>query len=269
MRLNVQKFWQAKPFPHLIIDNWFDRDQYEDIIAKAYGVHSDPAAVFNTSIERGKTTYDQNSELGRLFKPFVDRLTSKEFMGELQELTGLDRIIPLTKYTDTIDYKFFHQMKSGGILGPHADHSQVYRKDGTLVDGKIHFLNTIFYAVSHAWDSPHRFGGSTELYGKRGLGKALAQVECVPNRLLIFLHSSESFHGVSQIGDLVDPRTSIYMDYYIDKEQISDLQQTARKYHSEFRPQFWRHRTTFVPKDLKNLHRYLPWYLEWMMRRRL
>src|SRR5688500_1147004 len=116
-KLNAREFWQAKPFPHLIVDNWFDKNQYEDIIAKAYGVHSDPAAVFNTGIERGKTTYDQNSELGKLFKPFVDRLTSPEFMAELCELVGLDRIIPLTTYTDSIDYKFFHQMKSGGILG--------------------------------------------------------------------------------------------------------------------------------------------------------
>src|SRR5687767_4050663 len=82
--LNARAFWQAKPFPHLIVDNWFDRDAYEDIISKAYGVHSDPAAVFNTGIEQGKTTYDQNSELGKLFKPFVDRLTSKEFMDQLR-----------------------------------------------------------------------------------------------------------------------------------------------------------------------------------------
>lgn len=258
-------FWQAQPYPHIIIPNFMSNSIWIDMLSKVRSLDSsEPYAKFDTNIQRGKTTFNKDSRLGNILEPVANALISPAWLKILAPLVVVSEdILPLSIYKDEIDYKYFHQMNKGGILGSHVDHSQVYSKDSGLpVDNKIHFLNCIYYLTT-------THGGSTELYGSAGFGKPLETVPCSANTLLIFLHTSQSFHGVSRVLDLYDniPRTTVYMDYYTNKHGISQLQTTANKECCNFTPDWWKHRTTFVPKDWMRMHLYLPWYLEWMMRR--
>lgn len=264
--INKKQFWQAEPYPHLVIENFLYDRKHNDVRIKVDeallikdGVH----ASFDTKIEKGKTIYNKESELGKALQPVVDTLTHSFLRNGLSELTGIPAslITPLTAYNTTqTDYKYFHQMEPGGILGSHVDHSQVYGKDGSIVDGKIHFLNCIYYLN-------YTIGGETLLFGKSGFGEHKNAVETDYNKLLIFLHTSQSFHGVDRL--IAGNRITVYMDYYTTIEGLEYLRSTARINGCKFVPDWWKHRTTFVPSDLRNMHKYLPWYLEWMLRRRI
>ena len=75
--------------------------------------------------------------------------------------------------------------RPGGRLGSHLDHSYV----GTDL---IHVANTIFYASSE-WQID--WGGETVFYSSHGF-KACEFVQPIPNRLVVFIHTSESFFTV-------------------------------------------------------------------------
>ena len=88
-------------------------------------------------------------------------------------------------------------------------------------------------------------GGSTEFYKWYGLLKG-AEVKYKPNRLILFLHSSKSFHKVSRIKSNKLNRFSVYMDYYIHRDKLSHFIEQTKK-NKKFVPKFWQHQTTFVP----------------------
>ena len=88
-------------------------------------------------------------------------------------------------------------------------------------------------------------GGSTEFYKYYGLVKG-AKVKYKPNRLVLFLHSSKSFHKVSRIKNNKVNRFSVYMDYYIHKDKLDFFIRSTRN-KKRYIPEFWKHQTTFVP----------------------
>jgi hypothetical protein len=256
-------FWNAKPFPHIIIDDFMPYYNVKDFqLALEYQKDDKPHTSFMTSIEKNKQTFNKDSHLGYELEPVVKKITSYDFRYCLMRMlspVSFD-IIPLTYINnDKTDYKYFHQMDQGGILGSHVDHSQIYDKNG-IVDDRIHFLNCIYYV------NDVTKGGATALYDKSGLGRPLKLVEAKANRLLIFLHTSQSFHGVTEIEQLGKfKRTTVYMDYYIDKKDLNKVRPLAKLKGVDFN--FWKHKTTFVPKDMRPS--YWQQYIYWMMRRPL
>lgn len=243
-------FFHAQPFPHIIIDDWLQPKLFQEILVRyqhklSYHQHT-PALSFNTKIERRKSVFDLNSDLGMCLLPIVQALISPEWLIELQWLMDDASLRPLTELqTPDTQYKYIHLSEPGGYLGAHVDHCQLYDKNAKIVmRSNIHTLNCIFYVYGE---------GTTELYGPSGWGKPLKMVEAKPNRLLIFRHDSRAFHGG---GEVKSQRTTIYMDYYSHISKVNPAN-------------YWQHATTFVPKDWKSLRRYLPGYLRWMMRKQL
>ncbi len=96
--------------------------------------------------------------------------------------------------------------------------------------------------------------------------KEKARAECVPNRLLIFLHTSQSFHGVSRLAGNTCGRSTVYMDYYAEPGDLHLLNKQSRRCNSGFECKFWRHGTSFVPSTLKL--KYWRYYLLWLLRRK-
>lgn len=249
-------FWRNSPFPHLAVDSWWQNDSQLNRINNALLEISEPSqTTYSSSIEANKEIYNTNSFIGHLLDPIVEELTNQSFLDKLSELTYIKDIKPLTYWNEDkdTDYKYFHRMFQNGILGSHVDHSQIYNKKGQIISGDyVHFLNVIFYVNGDF------LGGETCLYGKTGYGEALARIIPAAGRMLIFLHNSESFHGVSRLF-AGSPRTTVYMDYYCPKTELFKMGIHNR---------FWKHRTTFVPKSIKHW-RYFQWYLEWKMKRKL
>ncbi len=227
-------FWSAKPFPFVVIDNFLEEDDFKTLSDSVIEFTATPDFEFKNTIEGGKSIYS-NDNSPKLVQKFVDTVSSDIFIKEISDMTGAKDITSLAKLSDKHDaFRYFHEMKNGGILGTHVDHS--------MIEDNVHFLNSLFY-ITPEWSSS--WGGSTQFYKYYGLRMG-AEVEYKPNRLILFLHSSKSFHKVSKIKNNKINRYSVYMDYYIHKDDLNSFIESSAK-NKGYKPNFWRHQTTFVP----------------------
>ncbi len=227
-------FWKAKPFPYVVIDNFLDKNDFKMLSESVLKFSSSPDYEFKNSIESGKAIYS-NKNSPELVQRFVNTVSSHKFVNNLIDLTDAKEIISLTSLNDKHDaFRYFHEMKDGGILGTHVDHS--------MIEDHVHFLNSLFY-ITPEWSS--EWGGNTEFFKYYGLIKG-AEVKYKPNRLVLFLHSSKSFHKVSRIKNNKVNRYSVYMDYYIHKDKLNLFIESTRK-NNRYIPKFWKHQTVFIP----------------------
>jgi hypothetical protein len=161
---------------------------------------------YNTQYETKKWGSEGADGLPKSLSKISDLLASCEFLKILQEISGIDNL-KITAEPNSNGYSIFHVVEDGGALAPHIDHT-FDMKDSTM----HHVLNVILY-ISPDWDV--NWGGATQLYNKNV--KLKGEVECVPNRALIFLHSPISVHGTKAVNKLENDdvsRNTIYFDYY-------------------------------------------------------
>ena len=122
-------------------------------------------------------------------------------------------------------------MNVGGYLGPHVDHSNDPSK------GFPHVLNVILYLTPNWNDS---YGGHTILFDKQGK-QVVKKIEYQSNRLVIFLHSPYTFHGVTKINENCKmKRSTMYFDYY------SKATNPYKMLNVNFKSFFFKHNTTFI-----------------------
>ena len=232
--------WRMHPFPHLIIDNYLCNSDFLKLRTELENIYSsrDPSRNFCTSLE-DKQLYALKS-LGRESEKLVSLMGSSKLKNLISHF--FDFSIPIISLGDTDNfsgYSPYHVTKSGGHLGSHIDHSYV---DNDL----IHIANTIFYASS---DWKIGWGGETVFYSSFGSNKC-EFVEPLPNRLVLFIHTSESFHGVDPYRgpDYVN-REIFYHDYYIQRASLANF---AKAYHQKIgkKALMFPHGTVFFPKSL-------------------
>ena len=180
------------------------------------------------------------------------------------------KIISFSETENFSGYSPFHITKSDGSLGSHVDHSFIKQSQYR------HVANTIFYA-SDCWEKD--WGGETILFSRNGF-KQLVNIEPIPNRLIIFIHTANSFHGVNRYQSNCDiERRTFYHDYYVHESEINSVMINLNKnrvnklIHSK-------HGTTFIPffpygleninfnklLSIKNI-RYLPPYFLYLLNR--
>ena len=128
-----ETFWKAKPYPYVVIDHFLDKDDFNMLSESALKFSSKPDHEFNNKIERGKAIHSyENSP--KLVQKFVNTVSSDKFIEKLIDLTDVKEIVSLAKLSDKHDFfRYFHEMKDGGILGTHVDHS--------MIGDHVHFLN--------------------------------------------------------------------------------------------------------------------------------
>lgn len=225
--LNKAKISDIKtyPFPHLIIENAIDDKLCDDLIAEfpkdsviAQGV----AAESNKRFSFSAPFVSQSKDVGPLWKEFIARHASQEFLNEFLNLFG-DHI--KKQYPD-FEKRFgtLGQLKSG------VRNQDTFANKDVLVDSQI-CINTpvtdnpnsvkishiddvdklyagLFYLRA---DNDDSIGGDLELYkyisdkpkihGARLVAnKYVERTATVPykkNTLVIFLNSPEALHGVT------------------------------------------------------------------------
>ena len=83
----------------------------------------------------------------------------------------------------------------------------------------------------------------------------MAEVDPIPNRMLLFYHDSLSFHGVQKYSKASTVnRKSIYMDYYIKLSDLSQFKQFLLKTLPRI-PVFKKHVVTFVPLSSRKAYK--------------
>ena len=245
------EFKNQSPYPHVILDDFLDRNFFNNLDVEKIEVNKEKGKNFQTDIEKNKWA-SKNVELSESISLIVQELYKDEFVNNLRKLTDIEDLFSTD--VGNVELANYHEMYESGFLGTHVDHSS------EPTTGLPHVLNIILY-LSKNWSKS--WGGSTVFANKNGT-KIEKTIDYIPNRAVIFLHSPFTFHGVTKIENNQKKRSTIYVDYYSkNKKPYTHLK-------LNFKNVWFKHPTTFI---LPNFKDYFPKknrkYLNKMLKHRI
>lgn len=195
----ASKFKQAKPFPHLVFENFLDLTP--DEMGDAY-----PAPDWSSWNKRhdyyqsGKMFCRDLKVLPPLFLSMLFELSSPRFLGFLESVTGIAGLIPDPYF----EGGGLHCSGPGGVLMPHSDFHYYDRLK------LFRRLNLLLY-LNPAWEES--LGGCLELWVK-GDAKPASIVIPKWGTCVIFQTDDRSVHGFSTPIKDGHWRRSIAIYYY-------------------------------------------------------
>jgi len=195
-------FASAEPFPHAIVDDWFDPVDLDDALVWFPPPSDSRWHWFDAPHEVRKAQYDDEKAYevpgcGRLLRV----LTSAPFVGALSELTGIEALIP-----DLVGGGL-HLTLAGGFLGVHTDSSTDFSNRGLY-----RRLNVLLF-LNEGWKP----GDGGELVLERAGTPTGLRVDPLHNRLVIFRTAHDTLHGHPNPWERpVVPRRSLAAYYYTE-----------------------------------------------------
>lgn len=171
----------AEPFPHIVLDELFENEELEKVLAEFPAPGQTNWIRFNNPTEKKLGFHHQTSAIAEPVRRFLDRMNSWEMLQFLEELTGIQGLIP--------DPYFggggIHQIEPGGFLKVHADFN-VHPK--LRLDRR---LNLLIY-LNRDWRE--EYGGHLELWDEE-MKSPVRSILPVFNRTVVFSTTDTSFHG--------------------------------------------------------------------------
>ena len=213
MELLKKKFINNKPFPHMVIDNFFDKKFLNKII-KCYKINDN---WINYSFVNNFKKFGLNdrSKMNHDLNLLFNNLASKKFVNKLIKITKIEKLF-LDK---DLDGGGLHQIFKNGYLNIHTDFASHTTKHNWK-----RVLNILIYA-NKSWKK--KYNGNLELWNSTGK-KKITEIFPKFNRCVIFLTNDISFHGHPK--KLKCPsnlsRKSIAAYYFIDKKKKLKLRPT-------------------------------------------
>jgi hypothetical protein len=173
------------PFSHHIIDNFLDLERAKIISKEFPDYHSDAWFFYNNPLENKKTCNNWYYFGPETYKLFC-YLNSKEFINQLQKITGIKNLYP----DIGLHGGGLHIHGRGGKLNVHLDYSihpklKLQRK-----------LNLILY-LQENWNP--EWGGGLELWSHNDQtnkpDKKIVILDNIFNRAVLFDTTQNSWHG--------------------------------------------------------------------------
>lgn len=175
----AEKYAGARPFPSIVLDDFIDADVLRQVDRDF--PDSDGKDFFNREQERLKFQFQPQECRSPLIRNLLAELNSRAFITFLQEMTGIDGLIPDPHYAGG----GLHEIKRGGHLGVHADFNI---HDDMKVERR---LNLLVY-LNDDW--PDEYGGKLELWD-RGMKGCEVSVAPLLGRAVVFSTNLDSYHG--------------------------------------------------------------------------
>jgi Rps23 Pro-64 3,4-dihydroxylase Tpa1-like proline 4-hydroxylase len=211
-----EEYKNAKPFPSIVLDNFFNED-FLSQIADEFPDLSKQQDVINYNNQNEKKFEAKGEKyFSEKTKAFAHFLNSQPILEFLQELTGIkEKLLPDPYFVGG----GYHEIKPGGLLKVHADFN---KHEDFKLDRRI---NLLVY-LNKDWDES--YGGHFELWDK-SMTKAEAKVLPIFNRVAIFSTTDFSFHG--HPNPLTCPpdrsRKSLALYYYSNGRPKSEISNKA------------------------------------------
>jgi len=170
----------AKPFPHVVLDDFFDPDLLDEVL----GEFPQPGAIrwqrFDNPQEI-KLASASEANFGAMTRLLLYHLNSITFLEFLERVTGIPNLMP----DPCFDGGGLHQIVRGGKLAIHADFNKHPRY------GLDRRLNVLIY-LNKGWRE--EYGGHLELWS-RDMARREARILPIFNRLMIFGTTDFTYHG--------------------------------------------------------------------------
>jgi len=232
----------ADPFPHIVFDNFFNKETLNEILNEFPNELDKVGAKFDTNKEK-KSFTNNPDRLSSKTNEFFNFTNSHKFISFINKLSGLERsLIP-------DPYLFgggFHELKDGGFLNIHCDFNK---------HPKMHLDRRINVLIYLNYDWKDEYGGALELWDKN-MKNCVKKIKPIFNRMVIFNTTDFSFHGNPdriKLPNKSKSRKSIALYYYSngrpDKE-ISGKDHTTlwqnrpntkdTKINIEYKKVFWK-----------------------------
>lgn len=190
-----EHYTQADPFPHVVIDQFFETGYAERLLAEF-----PPFEAGNALTEMGKLgkkSVNKDIEaIGEAYRQLAAYLVSDDFIQSMQRITGIDNLIAIPGGAGGT-----HESRNGADLSPHLDYNYVDYQGEAL----HRRLNVLFY-LNKNWDP--EWGGNFEVHSDPQHPRKNAFKKFAPdfNRVIVMETSERSWHGYDQIK-LPDPDT--------------------------------------------------------------
>ena len=175
----ADQYQHAEPFPHIVLDDFLDQAMLKRVLADFPS--SENKFFFDRDQERLKFQYQPHEVQSALVRNLFAELNSQAFLGFLEQMTGIDGLIPDPYF----EGGGLHETKRGGHLGVHADFNI---HDDLKLERR---LNLLIY-LNEDWDDD--FGGQLELW-KKDMSECSVRVKPVLGRAVVFTTALDSFHG--------------------------------------------------------------------------
>ena len=210
-----QKYREAEPFPHIVIDDFLDKDIAELVMKEFPSIDStiwsarDAKSHLGLDAQKLKWDYslgrkylDYEMSLHPVIRYLLLEINSNTFLRGLRTLTGIPGLISDPK----MEGGGLHQTKKGGMLRIHADFQ---KHPNYQLDRRLNFL---LFLNPH-WEN--KWHGELELWPSDMKEKAVSILP-IANRCVIFTTSRHSYHGYTQPLECPDSitRQSMAMYYY-------------------------------------------------------
>jgi hypothetical protein len=196
-------FDNAKPWPHLIIDDVVNPSSARSI--GDFPPRDWPHwSGFVDKYQHGKRYCDDIAIMPAPLAQIIRECSEPRFLKFLEAVTGLDKLIP----DPHLDGGGLHSTGEGGVLFPHTDFHIHLRL------GVYRYLNILIY-LTPEWDSSN--GGELGLY-RKGQSKPDQLIVPAFGRMVIFKTDDQSVHGFTNPVGPKARRNSIALYYYRSQE---------------------------------------------------
>ena len=178
----------ADPFPHVVIDGFFQGEYAEQLLSE-FPAFEDGNALTEMG-KLGKKSVNRDIEaIGDAYRQLAGYLVSDSFIDVMQRITGIDNLIAIPGGAGGT-----HESRNGADLAPHLDYNYVDYQGEAL----HRRLNVLFY-LNKEWDTA--WGGNFEVHSDPQHPKKNQFQKFAPdfNRVIVMETSERSWHGYDQI----------------------------------------------------------------------
>jgi Rps23 Pro-64 3,4-dihydroxylase Tpa1-like proline 4-hydroxylase len=209
----------AEPFPHIAIDGIFPQRLLDAIVAEMPeheiidGCLRNADRCFESAKQNKKSSIKDESQMGMYTRILFGFLKSSTYVTFLQELTGIDMIIPDPHYRGS----GIHFIGAGGNLDIHADFNKY---EGYTLDRRV---NSFLY-LNPDW--PTEYGGELELWSK-DMKSCYQKIPPKYGRFVVFSSTDFSYHGHPEPMPAPEGRArrSMALYYYTNGRPTSECLQ--------------------------------------------
>ncbi|KAF7324041.1 alcohol dehydrogenase [Mycena kentingensis (nom. inval.)] len=191
----------------VVLDDLFTKEELSTFLAEAEAsqpwevaqVNAGAYAYTDTSYRNGqRIIYDSHDLSERIFAKIRPHLKDIEVIEKTTYINGSTKAVQKWRMVRMNERLRFLRYPLGGFFRAHVDGRYEDRETGQRT-----FYTVQFYLPSDASGSDDSFqppqGGSTRFWGRRS-GKAYADVESVPGRVLVFQHADLLHTGEEVTG---------------------------------------------------------------------